>query len=121
MDSIDAAVWVGRQAPVRVRQPQALVVQGVIKLPPELEIAALGPMEVLGEREVGIPESRGAATGWPQPRRAELPPGIEGVVIERRAIGIEARRDLLDHCRVRAKARRQRVRVITLILYPLDV
>src|SRR2546427_11119312 len=98
MDSVDATVRVGRQAPVGVRQPQALVIQSVIKLPAELEIPALSPMEVLGKREVGIPESRSAATGWPQPRRAELPPGIEGIVLERRphGLGVESRRDTFN-------------------------
>src|SRR5207249_11665443 len=124
MDSVNAAVWVGRQAPACVRQAQALVVQCVIELPAELEISALCPMEVLSEGEIGIPESRSAATGWPQSRRTKLPPGTAGVETEWRAIGTEARRDLFNDRRGGAKAGRQRARIQGLILKlraPLDV
>ena len=56
-DRVCLAVGPRRQAEIRVRQSQVLVIQRVEHLPTELQEALLGEMELLHQRGIDVPEA----------------------------------------------------------------
>src|SRR5487761_709479 len=89
--------------------------EGVEGLPLDLEILAFRNVKVLLQRGIRIPETWRAARGAIGPLVAVLPPRTQAVVIEWRAIGVEAGGNFLDHCRIVAEVRLKRVRIPPLV------
>src|SRR3989442_1404787 len=58
------------------------MVEGVKDLPAELEVPAFGQMQVLGEREVRVPEARHATRRGTKPNVSVAPPDVERIEVE---------------------------------------
>ncbi len=104
MHQIGRTIRVRPQTPIGVRNPEILMVQSVVNIPAEAEVALLGDVEILSKRNVHIPESRRTNRIIAQTHIAELPPRI----IDRR-IGSGR------NSRVRLERSLKRVRVEPLI------
>jgi hypothetical protein len=75
-NGIRLSIWARRQAPTRVRKSQVLVIESVEDLPAELEVTALGKPELLEERRIQVPETRGAGARQSLARIAKSPVSI---------------------------------------------
>src|SRR5215831_8992069 len=97
------AVGMGRQAPIIVRQSQALVIEDIKCFEAKLNVPALREFKVLQQCQIRSPEAWGTCMPQPIAGCPKAPERIDCIRIKRRAIRINTVRHRIKEVRVRSK------------------